>query len=129
MSTTRSRRIPKYCHYKPKDLAVVRINGKDYYLGKHNSPESQEKYAQLIAEHFRAGGIAAPLTHLNGGDLTINELVARYWTEYVRTYHTKEGKPTDSTTSAWRYAHSATFTAASAPASSDPESSKLYGRR
>ena len=26
--------LPKYRHYKPKDLAVVRIDGKDHYLGK-----------------------------------------------------------------------------------------------
>jgi len=95
MSTTRPRRIPKYRHYKPKDLAVVRINGKDHYLGKHDSPQSKEKYARLIAEHFRAGGTAAPLTHLNGGDLSVNELIARYWTEHVQTYYAKDGKPTD----------------------------------
>jgi hypothetical protein len=29
-----SRRIPKYRHYKPKNLGVVRINGIDEYLGK-----------------------------------------------------------------------------------------------
>ncbi len=31
---------PKYRHYKPKGPAVVRIDGEDYYLGKHGSPES-----------------------------------------------------------------------------------------
>jgi len=44
------RRIPKYRHYKPNDLAVVRIDGRDHYLGKYNSPESREKYHRLIAE-------------------------------------------------------------------------------
>jgi hypothetical protein len=32
---------PKYRHYKPKNLAVVRSNGKDIYLGRYNSPESR----------------------------------------------------------------------------------------
>ena len=31
---------PKYRHYKPKDLAVVRIDGRDVYLGKYDSPKS-----------------------------------------------------------------------------------------
>ena len=34
-------RIPKYRHYKPKNLGVVRIDGRDIYLGKYNSPESR----------------------------------------------------------------------------------------
>ena len=50
-----TRRIPGYRHYKPKDLAVVRIDGKDSYLGKYNSPESREKYDRLIAEWLANG--------------------------------------------------------------------------
>ncbi len=30
-------RDPKYRHYKPKDLAVVRIDGRDHYLGSRRS--------------------------------------------------------------------------------------------
>jgi hypothetical protein len=41
---------PKYRHYLPKDLAVVRIDGHDHYLGKHGSPESWERYHRLLAE-------------------------------------------------------------------------------
>lgn len=44
----------KYRHYKPKDLAVVRIDGRDHYLGRYNSPESHERYHHLLAE--RAAG-------------------------------------------------------------------------
>ena len=29
---------PKYRHYRPKNLAVVRINGKDHYLGARAAP-------------------------------------------------------------------------------------------
>ena len=49
MSKSR-RRVPKYRHYKPKNLGVVRIDGTDRYLGRYNSPESLEKYHRLIAE-------------------------------------------------------------------------------
>ncbi|AGA31229.1 hypothetical protein [Singulisphaera acidiphila] len=48
---------PKYRHYKPKDLAVVHINGCDVYLGKHNSPESWEKYSRVIAEWRTNDGV------------------------------------------------------------------------
>ena len=47
--------IPSYRHYKPKDLAVVRIDGHDRYLGKYNSLESREKYDRLIAEWLGNG--------------------------------------------------------------------------
>jgi hypothetical protein len=46
----RPRRIPKCRHSKPRNLAVVRINGIDEYLGKFNSPESWGKYHRRIAE-------------------------------------------------------------------------------
>ena len=49
-SSPRLPHLPKYRHYKPKDLGVVRIDGRDYYLGRYNSPESREKYNRVIAE-------------------------------------------------------------------------------
>ena len=51
----RPRCIPKYRHCKPKNLGVVRIGGKDEYLGRYNSPESLEKYHRLIAEWLSNG--------------------------------------------------------------------------
>lgn len=35
--------------------SVVRVNGQDYYLGKHNSPESHARYAVLLAEYQKNG--------------------------------------------------------------------------
>ena len=48
-------RIPKYRHFKPKNLGVVRIDGRDHYLGKFDSPESHERYHRLIAEMLTSG--------------------------------------------------------------------------
>ena len=45
--------VPAYRHYKPKDLGVVRIDGRDHYLGKYGSADSWEKYHRLLAERFR----------------------------------------------------------------------------
>ena len=35
--------------------AIVTIDGKDYYLGKHNTPQAHARYAYLIAEYQRNG--------------------------------------------------------------------------
>ena len=48
------RRDPKYRHHKARNLAVVRIDGKDYYLGRFGSEESRAKYHRLMAD-WRAG--------------------------------------------------------------------------
>ena len=53
------RNVPKYRHYRPKNLAVVRIDNTDQYLGKYDSPESHEKYHRLIAE-WLSGNQSAP---------------------------------------------------------------------
>jgi len=95
MSGHKPPHLPKYRHYKPKNLAVVRFDGKDIYLGKYDSDESKEKYARLIAERFGRSHEGPPTRHSNESDLTIDELILRYWTEHVEVYHIKDGKPTD----------------------------------
>ena len=49
--------LPKFRHYKPKNLAIVRIGGKDHYLGRHGSPESREVYRRVLAEWLAKGRI------------------------------------------------------------------------
>jgi len=50
MSNAKSHRIPSYRLHKPTGLGVVRLNGKDFYLGKYRSQESNLGYERLIAE-------------------------------------------------------------------------------
>lgn len=45
--------------YHLSGQAVVTIDGTDYYLGKHDSPESLARYAVLIAT-YQAGGLKLP---------------------------------------------------------------------
>jgi hypothetical protein len=75
-------RLPKYRHYRPKDLAVVRIAGKDHYLGRYGSEQSREAYRRLIVEH-----LAAPLPPSSppGPDagLTIDGLILAYFERFV----------------------------------------------
>ena len=92
----RTNRPPKYRHYKPKDLAVVRIQGKDDYLGKYDSPESWRKYYRLISESL------SPAERLNVASdeppsippspLTIKVLCLRYF-EFAQAEYVKNGNP------------------------------------
>ena len=89
-------RIPKYRHYKPKNLGVVRINGHDEYLGRYNSAESWEKYHRLIAEWLGKGQQSLPQPADKADEappLLINDLVLAYW-QFARSHYLKDGKPT-----------------------------------
>jgi integrase len=89
--------VPKYRHYKPKNLGVVRIDGRDHYLGKFGSPESYEKYHRLLAERYPRGGITTPTTQElkpQSELLTVAELVLGYY-RHAERYYVKNGKPTN----------------------------------
>jgi hypothetical protein len=94
MSATR-KPDPKYRHYLPKNLGVVRIDGKDHYLGKFGSPESFQKYHQLLAARYTpspprsASDQPKPATET----LTIDELCLRYYL-HAQKYYQKNGRPT-----------------------------------
>lgn len=89
------RRTPKYRHYKPKDLGVVRINGHDEYLGAYNSAESWEKYHRLIVAWLANGQQSAlvPATAENDTPLTVDQLILSYW-RFAKSHYVKDGKPT-----------------------------------
>ncbi len=48
-------RVPKYSLHKASAQAVIRLNGRDIYLGRHGSPESKAKYRSLLAEWSQQG--------------------------------------------------------------------------
>jgi hypothetical protein len=77
------RRIPKMSHHKASGQAVVRLSGKDYYLGPWGSRTARIEYDRLVAE-WLAGARQAPETRDEG--LTIVELLARYL-DYADGYY------------------------------------------
>ena len=84
----RSSRIPVYCLHKASGQAVVRLDGRDHYLGPHDTEESRERYAALIAEwltHKHSGDHLSVTPDLN---LTLNELLAAYLRYADRYYAT-----------------------------------------
>jgi integrase len=84
-------RLPKYRHYRPKNLAVVRIDGRDHYLGKYDSPESRERYHRLLAE-WNASGTVARVSKSN--DLSVNELCLLFFQHAENYYRRADGQTT-----------------------------------
>jgi integrase len=88
--------VPKYRHYKPKNLGVVRIDGRDHYLGKFGSPESYEKYHRLLAERFARGPGGIRPTHEakpQSEVLTVTEFTVGCY-RHCEKYYVKNGRAT-----------------------------------
>ncbi|MDB5351653.1 MAG: site-specific tyrosine recombinase XerC [Planctomycetota bacterium] len=94
---TPTTRAPKYRHYKPKDLAVVRLDGQDDYLGKYGSEASREKYRRVVAEWpTRATPkLTLSTTPAAGQEPTVNVLILALWTRHAASnYRHPDGSPT-----------------------------------
>lgn len=107
-----SKRPPKYCLHKRSGHARVWIGGKEVFLGEYGSPESQERYAEVVAE-WKASLEPEPLTpeaafdalakrvtvaslrerKKAGHPLTVNELVI-VSVKHARDYYRKNDKVT-----------------------------------
>lgn len=94
----RRARPPKYRHYKPKNLAVVRIAGRDHYLGKYGSQESYQRYDRLVAEwllarqdHHVSNGGSSNLA--GSAPVSVNELILAFW-QHAQQRYVKNGEPT-----------------------------------
>ena len=93
MAKNTSRRTPKYRRQNGKhaDRAFVDLAGQRQYLGAYGSPESKEAYHRLIAE-WLAGGEQTPV---DPSDLTVLELVDRFWAHVEGYYRKPDGTATD----------------------------------
>ena len=95
MPDRRSARIPKYRLHKPSGLAVVRLNGRDIYLGQHGTEESRQRYEQVIAEWLSNHRQLTERRELLDSPraLSVGELVVAYL-EHAEGYYVKNGHPT-----------------------------------
>lgn len=95
MARTPAHEIPSYRLHKPKGLAVVRLNGRDIYLGKYGTPESRTAYERVIAEWLANGKQLAPRTvePVTASSVTVNELILAY-IDHAKRYYLKNGEPT-----------------------------------
>ncbi len=88
-------RTPSYRLHRPTGLAVVTLNGRDHYLGKHGSPESREEYDRLIAEWLVNGRRASEPAQAPANGLTVNEMLVSYWHHAESHYRAKDGTPSE----------------------------------
>lgn len=83
--------IPKYRKQKRangRHTAFAQIDGKRYRLGTYDSQESWTKYHRLIAEWAEAG-YKTPFKV--DDDVTVAELVARFWEHAKQHYRRQDG--------------------------------------
>ncbi len=90
MSST-TLRVPSYRHHRASGQAVVTIDGRDIYLGKHKSAASRAEYSRLVAEWAANGGT---LANTNTADLTVAELAAAFLRHAQEYYRRPDGTPT-----------------------------------
>jgi integrase len=88
-----SKRTPSYCRHKATGQAVVRIDGKDHYLGKHDTPESRAEYERLVGEWLANGRALPDVT--KGGGPSVNEVLLAYWHWAEQHYCDADGKPSN----------------------------------
>ena len=84
-------RIPKLSYHKASGQDVVRLGGKDFYLGLHGSKASKIEYDRLVAE-WLAAGRQPPKERLAG--MTVSELIAAFWDHANAYYRHPDGTPT-----------------------------------
>lgn len=82
--------VPKLCHHKHTGQAVVRVEGRDYYLGPHGADETREHYDRFIAE-WLANGRQVPKS--KRGPLKVADVILAYW-RFAETYYRKNDRPT-----------------------------------
>jgi len=83
------RRTPTMCLHKATNRAYVWMTGKRHYLGRWGSPEAREAYERLLAEVRANGGTLPP----SPGELTVMELLERFWHHAVEYYRRPDGGP------------------------------------
>jgi hypothetical protein len=81
-------RVPRYQLHKATGQARVTIDGRDHYLGAFDSPESRERYRQLVDRWLLRRRAARG--HVS---MTVGELVLLY-DQHARSYYRKNGRQT-----------------------------------
>ena len=80
---------PSYRRHRASGQAVVTLNGIDHYLGPHGTKASRNEYDRVIAEWLVNGRRDIG----SGSDLTVSEIVAKYWLHAQIYYRRPDGTP------------------------------------
>ncbi|MBC7821556.1 MAG: hypothetical protein IAG10_32120 [Planctomycetaceae bacterium] len=95
------KKLPVYRHHKPSGQARIRWQGREIYLGKFESPESRQRFAELLTKIVTGAtldiDVAARRTRNNApeheGRLSINELCVLFF-KHAEQHYRKDGKLT-----------------------------------
>ena len=91
----RKPKVPSYCLHKASGRAVVRINGRDHYLGPYGTDESHAEYARLIADwqvcRQNSMSLAESASAISNPSLTISEVLIKY-RDFAKSYYSKENR-------------------------------------
>jgi hypothetical protein len=83
-------RIPKLSHHKASGQAVVRLSGKDFYVGPWNTQVARNEYDRLVGE-WLAGGRKMPAVTIAA--TTLAEIMAAFWVHAEGYYRYFDGTP------------------------------------
>ncbi len=86
-------RIPKYRHHKPSNRAIIELKGRQFPLGKYNSPESKEKYERVLAEYLHNGRKIPHWLDNKCQRLSITSLIADYFRHVKQQYENDGSEP------------------------------------
>jgi integrase len=95
MSRTKTGSVPSYRHHKARNLAVVTIDGHDYYLGPYGTQGSHKKYEALVRSwHERNDNPEVPTDQLLAPNdhPSINELILAYLKHVEKHYRANHGR-------------------------------------
>jgi hypothetical protein len=96
-------RVPQICRHKATGQGVVRLSGKDHYLGRWPAdrrkapPAVRAEYDRLIAEWLASGRrpTSAPAITGGGAGLTVDDLILTFCQHAERHYRRPDGTPTN----------------------------------
>jgi len=81
--------VPSYRKHA-SGQAIVVINYKTHYLGKHGSKSSRMLYDRLVAEWLTSD---RRVTEQEPDAITVDQVIAAYWKHCKKHYRTPDGKP------------------------------------
>ena len=96
--TTRPQKVPTYRLHRPTNQAVVRLDSRDVYLGKHGSDASREKYRRVLAEWLTTSGprpSATPPSSAPAPMPSVAEVLLAFWRHAEQHYRAPDGTPSE----------------------------------
>lgn len=99
MSFSAPLKIPPFRVHKGSGQGYANAWGRRFCFGKHDLPETMQRYHQFVAEYVANGG----QPHIEPAQITVKELIARYWI-HAEGYYVDADGSASTEIDAFRYA-------------------------